>query len=142
MPAVQGPTTPDRVRLVLSPNGELVVFTPNHRAAVVLLARALYGLGLKFAVREIFGSNHVGFFDDRTLSAALQRAGFVTRKLDLFPYDPSRPGQYVSPVSLAAVTVVERLGQPFGRMFRMLAYAQAQGMIGATRHGSCNAIGT
>jgi 2-polyprenyl-3-methyl-5-hydroxy-6-metoxy-1,4-benzoquinol methylase len=111
-------------RRALRPGGELVVYTPNHRAAVVLLARALNAAGLPFAVCEIFGSNHVCFFDDRTLPAALARAGLGASRIELSPYDPSRPGQYVSPLSLLAVTAVERLGQPFGRMFRMLAYAR------------------
>lgn len=112
------------VRKLLKPNGELVVYTPNHRSAVVLMARALGRMGADFAVREIFGSNHLTFFDDRTLRALLLKAGFPIRTMKLSPYDPSRPGQPISPVSLAAVTVIEQLGRPFNRMFRMLAYAQ------------------
>jgi 2-polyprenyl-3-methyl-5-hydroxy-6-metoxy-1,4-benzoquinol methylase len=113
------------VRRALKPGGEFVVYTPNHRAAVVLLARALHAAGLQFAVTEIFGGNHVGFFDDRTLPATLRRAGFEPSRLALSPYDPSRPGQYVSPISLFTVAAVERIGQPFDRVFRMLAYTQA-----------------
>jgi len=113
-------------RRILKPGGELVVYTPNHRAAVVLLAKLLRRVGVGFAVEEIFGGNHVGFFDDQTLLSAMNKAGFALRKMQLFPYDPSRPGQPVSPVSLAAVTAVEQLGKPFHRMFRMLAYAQSQ----------------
>jgi hypothetical protein len=64
------------------------------------------------------------FFDDRTLPSALDKAGFTIRTMKLLPYDPTRPGQTVSPVSLAAVAAVEQLGRPFRRMFRMLAYAQ------------------
>ncbi len=112
------------VRKLLKPKGELVVYTPNHRSAVVLMARALARTGADFAVREIFGSNHLTFFDDRTLRALLSKAGFSIRKMKLFPYDPTRPGQPLSPVSLAAVTVIEQLGRPFNRMFRMLAYAE------------------
>lgn len=111
-------------RRLLRPGGELVVYTPNHRAAVVLLARALARLGIGVPVREIFGGNHVAFFDDRTLPAALDRAGFTVRLLRRAPYDPRRPGQPISSASLLAVTVAERLGQPFGRVFRMTAYAR------------------
>ncbi|HEX2878926.1 MAG TPA: methyltransferase domain-containing protein [Polyangiaceae bacterium] len=111
-------------RRALKPGGELVVYTPNHRAAVVLLARTLYAAGLKFAVIEIFGGNHVGFFDDRTLPAAFRKAGLGPSRLALSPYDPTRPGQYVSPISLMTVAAVERVGQPFDRVFRMLAYTQ------------------
>lgn len=112
------------VHKLLKPNGELVVYTPNHRAAVVLVARALNFIKLDFAVKEIFGSNHLTFFDDRTLKAMLNKAGFSIRAMKLSPYNPSRPGQPISPVSLAAVTAIERLGTPFNRMFRMLAYAR------------------
>jgi 2-polyprenyl-3-methyl-5-hydroxy-6-metoxy-1,4-benzoquinol methylase len=108
----------------LKPRGELVVYTPNHRAAVVGLAKALYRLGLHYPVEELFGRNHVCFFDDRTLSLALRRVGFELRRLEQFAYDPGRPGQDISPLNLAAVTVIERLGRTFGRGFRMLAYAQ------------------
>ncbi len=111
---------------VLKPGGELVVYTPNHRGAVVVLAKLLNALGTGFAIGEIFGGNHVGFFDDRTLPVSLHKTGFAVRQMKLFPYDPSRPGQPVSPLSLAAVTAIEQLGKPFGRMFRMLIYARSQ----------------
>ena len=39
-------------------------------------------------------------------------------------YDPSRPGQAISPLNLAAVATAEWLGRPFGRVFRMLVYAR------------------
>jgi 2-polyprenyl-3-methyl-5-hydroxy-6-metoxy-1,4-benzoquinol methylase len=107
----------------LAVGGRLVVYTPNHRSGVVLLARALQVLGAPFAVREIFGGNHVCFFDDRSLPLALQRAGFSVDAVRLFPYDPSRPGGPISRVALAAVTAVEWLGRPFHRTFRMLAFA-------------------
>lgn len=92
---------------LLKPGGRLVVYTSNHRGAV----------------REIFGGNHVCFFDDRTLPRALAAESFTTDTLQLTPYDPARPGGPVSRASLAAVTLIETLGRPFGRVFRMLAFA-------------------
>ena len=112
------------IRKLLKPDGELVVYTPNHRAAVVVVAKALGYIGSDFAVNEIFGGNHLTFFDDRTLAAILTKAGFSIREMKLSPYDPSRPGQPISRLSLAAVTAIEQLGRPFNRMFRMLAYAR------------------
>ncbi len=112
------------VRSLLAPGGELVVYTPNHRGAVVLLARALHTVGIGGPVVEIFGGNHVCFFDDRTLPRALDRAGFETRVLRRAPYDPARPGQVVPLLSRIGVTAIERLGQPLGRVFRMTAYAR------------------
>jgi 2-polyprenyl-3-methyl-5-hydroxy-6-metoxy-1,4-benzoquinol methylase len=108
----------------LKPGGELVVYTPNHRAAVVELAKLLYRFGVRYPIEELFGRNHICFFDDRTLPLALKTAGFEMRLLEQFPYDPARPGQEISPLNLAAVTLIERLGQPFGRNFRMLVYAR------------------
>ena len=83
-----------------------------------------HAVGIRYPDGEIFGRNHVCFFDDRSLPLALRQAGLAVRLQRQFPYDPSRPGQYVSPLNLAAVTVVEWLGKPFDRVFRMVAYAQ------------------
>jgi 2-polyprenyl-3-methyl-5-hydroxy-6-metoxy-1,4-benzoquinol methylase len=110
-------------RRLLKPMGRLVVYTPNHRGAVVVLAKALRAVGSSVAVREIFGGNHVCFFDDRSLPLALGAEGLTVDALQLFPYDPSRPGQPVSRASLAAVAAVEWIGRPFNRTFRMLALA-------------------
>ncbi len=110
-------------RCLLKPMGRLVVYTPNHRGAVAVLAKAMHALGAGVAVREIFGGNHVCFFDDRSLPRALQAEGFTLDALELSPYDPARPGGPVSRASLAAVTAVEWLGKPFNRTFRMLALA-------------------
>src|SRR5207248_700328 len=68
---------PDPLRVLqaahraLKPGGELVVYTPNHRAAVVGLAKTLHAMGIRSPVREIFGRNHICFFDDRSLAIAL-----------------------------------------------------------------------
>jgi 2-polyprenyl-3-methyl-5-hydroxy-6-metoxy-1,4-benzoquinol methylase len=110
-------------RRLLKPAGRLVVYTPNHRGAVVTLAKMLNALGAGVAVREIFGGNHVCFFDDRSLPRALAAERFTVDELRLSPYDPARPGGPVSRASLAAVTAVEWLGRPFDRVFRMLAFA-------------------
>jgi 2-polyprenyl-3-methyl-5-hydroxy-6-metoxy-1,4-benzoquinol methylase len=110
-------------RRLLKPGGRLVVYTPNHRGAVVVLARLLNGLGIRFAIEDIFGGNHVCFFDAGSLTNALRRQGFSLRSIGFFPYDPARPGGPISPVSLAAVRAAEWLGKPFGRMFRMVVHA-------------------
>jgi len=120
---------PDPMRILravhraLKPGGELVVYTPNHRATVVILAKLLDRMGVHYPVEEIFGRNHICFFDDRSLPLALSRAGFAVDSLKQSPYDPARPGQEISALNLAAVAFVEWLGRPFGRGFRMLASA-------------------
>ncbi|MFN8644266.1 MAG: class I SAM-dependent methyltransferase [Candidatus Binatia bacterium] len=81
----------------LVPGGTLVVYTPDHLAMTVRLARILSRLGVRYPVAEIFGRNHVCFFDHRTLRGILQRAGFADIDLLLRLYDPARPGQVLSP---------------------------------------------
>jgi hypothetical protein len=100
------------------------VYTPNHRALVVELAKLLHAIGIRYPVQEIFGRNHVAFFDDRSLPLALRRAGLELRSLRYAPYDPARPGQEISQLNLLAVQGVEWLGRPLDRVFRMLAYAR------------------
>jgi 2-polyprenyl-3-methyl-5-hydroxy-6-metoxy-1,4-benzoquinol methylase len=46
------------VKRLMKDEGELIVYTPNHRAAVVLLAKVLNTLRADFAIKEIFGGNH------------------------------------------------------------------------------------
>jgi 2-polyprenyl-6-hydroxyphenyl methylase / 3-demethylubiquinone-9 3-methyltransferase len=79
---------------------ELIVYTPNHRAAVVTLAKLLAAGGLDFAFRNVFGGNHVYFLDDRTLMKSLRSTGFHVRDMWTFPYDARRPGMEVSPLYL------------------------------------------
>lgn len=108
---------------LLKPRGRLIVYTPNHRGAIVVFAKLLNAVGADAAVREIFGGNHVCFFDDRSLPRALAAESFSTDTLRLSPYDAARPGGPVSRAKLAAVSLIETLGLPFDRVFRMLAYA-------------------
>lgn len=111
-------------RRVLKPGGKLIVYTPNHRAAVVMLARWLYRLGVQSPVRHIFGCTHVCFFDDLSLPACLNKAGFAIRRTRSFPYEISRPGEDVPTVSLAVIGAAEGIGWLFGRVFRLLVYAE------------------
>lgn len=113
-----------RAARALVPGGALVVYTPNHRAVIVALARVLHALRVRYPVREIFGRNHVAFFDDRTLPEALRRAGLEVGPVRFTRYDTARPGQEVSALDMLAVTAAEWAGKPFDRVFRMLAYAR------------------
>ncbi len=113
-----------RVHAALRPGGTLVVYTPNHRALVVGFARLLHAAGVRGPLQEFFGRNHVAFFDDRSLPLALARAGFQLLGMERFRYDPTRPGQEVSAAQVAVVAALERLGAPFGRVMRLLAWAR------------------
>jgi hypothetical protein len=81
-------------------------------------------VGVDFAFRNVFGGNHVCFFDNSTLAAALSSAGFKVRSIWKFPYDPRRPGMRISLANLVIIRVVEELGRPFGAVFRMIAFAR------------------
>lgn len=107
----------------LKPGGQLVIFTPNHGSSVVLIARILEKLGIRFPVQEIFGCNHVCFFDTKTLPKAIEAAGFTVDSVWKFPYDPIRPGQPMSLVALISATLSDWIGYPFGAVFRMVHYA-------------------
>ena len=111
----------------LKPGGKLVLFTPNHGSSVVAAARIMEKFGAKFAVQEIFGGNHVCFFDSRTLPAAVHAAGFETDFVWKFPYDPKRAALNISLPSLLAATVTDWIGYPFGAVFRMVHYAHKPG---------------
>ena len=91
---------------------------------MVLFARLLNALAIRYPVQEIFGRNHLCFFDDRSLPLALKSVGFEVWLRQLSPYDPTRPGQYISALDLAVVTLVEWLGKPLNRVFLMLVYAR------------------
>lgn len=107
----------------LRPGGTAVVYTPNHRSAIVGVASLMKRFGAGGPIYEIFGSNHVCFFDDRSLPRAVAKAGFEVREQKVLSYDPRRPGQYVSPINLAALTVIEAFAWPLNRGFRLLSYA-------------------
>ena len=108
----------------LKPGGTLVIFTPNHGSSVVLIARILEKIGIRFPVREIFGSNHVCFFDTKTLPKAIEAAGFQVDSVWKFPYDVSRSGQPMSLLNLIVATLSDWIGYPFGTVFRMVHYAR------------------
>ncbi len=107
----------------LNPGGHLIVYTPNHAALIVRIAHGLYQLGFRRPIDEIFGDHHLSYFDKRSLTQALTRAGFLIDKWWLFPYDTARPGGPTSRFHLLAIGCIEWLGFPFGRVFRMVCFA-------------------
>ena len=112
------------IRRLLRPTGQLVVYTPNHRASLVLAARALHRIGVSFPVRAIFGGNHIDVFDDRSLPLLLRSTGFDVQRIVRSPYDPERAGLPLSPFAAAGIRALELVGTPFGRTFRLLVYAR------------------
>ncbi|MFO0612721.1 MAG: class I SAM-dependent methyltransferase [Polyangiaceae bacterium] len=107
----------------LRPGGTAVIYTPNHSSAIVGVASVMHKLGARGPIYEIFGQNHVCFFDHRSLPLAATKAGFEVGKQRVLSYDPRRPGQRVSAVNLLALTLIEAVAWPVNRGFRLLTYA-------------------
>ena len=113
-----------KIRTILGPEGQLVIYTPNHRSFIVAIARFLYKIGITFPINNIFGGNHVCFFDERSLKKALNIAGFEMEYSWRFTYNIKRPGDKFSFVNLLFVIVFDWFGWLFGRSFRIVVYAK------------------
>ena len=112
---------------LLRPGGLLVVYTPNHRSLIAQLSLALYrltGERIRAPAYTVFGTNHVCFFDHRTLPIALQKAGYIVDTMQRVKYDPAHEGEVDSHSILAiGLSGLETLAQPLGLPYRLLAFA-------------------
>ena len=113
-----------KVRQLLRPDGELVIYTPNHDSSIVKLGNYLARRGAFELAQEIFASNHVSFFSQKTLARVLHECGFELRRLQLLPYNPRRPGGHYPSAKLWALYFFESVARPFGELFRIVAYAK------------------
>jgi len=113
-----------KIRTILGPEGQLVIYTPNHRSFIVTIARFLYKIGITFPINELFSGGHVCFFDESSLKKALNIAGFEIEYSWRFPYNIKRPGIKYSFVNLLFVIVFDWFGWLFGRPFRIVVYAK------------------
>jgi len=125
---------------LLRPGGILVVYTPNHRSLIAQLALVAYKLS-SGAVRgpayTIFGTNHVCFFDHRSLPEALLRAGYILDVMYHLKYDPGHQGEIEDRSALAlGIKSVEMLGQVTGRPYRLLAFVRRPPSIPPHAEGS------
>jgi len=112
------------IRKHLAPKGELIVYTPNHKAPIVQAARFLNMFGMEQPMDNIFANNHLSFFDDDTLPRALKSVDLRMREKIVRPYDIRRPGGRISLTNLLMVSAIENLGYLFtGSGFRLLIYA-------------------
>lgn len=113
---------------LLRPGGLLVVYTPNHRSLIAQLSLALYRLTSGRICRPayiVFGTNHVCFFDHRTLPVALENAGYVVDTVYGIKYDPAHEGEVKNHSMLAlGLRIVEVFAQPMGLPYRLLAFAR------------------
>lgn len=112
-----------RVKELLGPKGELIIYTPNHDAPIVWLGKFLKFLGSNRLINILFAGNHVSFFDDKTIVSVLDEAGFSLKNVSFKRY--SRPGISVSRFVLAIISIVEGIGCCFGQHgFRMFIFAE------------------
>lgn len=113
---------------LLRPGGLLVVYTPNHRSLIAQLSLALYRLTGGRICRPayiVFGTNHVSFFDHRTLPTALERSGYRVDAVRRIKYDPAHEGEVTNHSVLAlSLRIVEAFAQPMGLSYRLLVFAR------------------
>ncbi|MCK4325576.1 class I SAM-dependent methyltransferase [bacterium] len=111
-----------KVKGFLVPGGELIIYTPNHNSPIVRLGKLLKSLGINHLISVIFAENHVSFFDEKTITSILNRAGFSPISLSCKAYD--RPGREIPSFVLAIISVIENVGCYLGGLgFRMFIYA-------------------
>jgi 2-polyprenyl-3-methyl-5-hydroxy-6-metoxy-1,4-benzoquinol methylase len=113
---------------LLKPGGLLVVYTPNHRSVIAWLSLALYrlsGRNLCTPAYIVFGTNHVCFFDHKTLPMAFERTGFDVEAMHRVRYEPAREGEVGGQSGLAfGLRALEIFAQTIGLPYRLLAFAR------------------
>jgi len=117
----------DTARQLLRPGGLLVIYTPNHRSLIAQLSLGLYRLTgghIRTPAYTILGTNHVCFFDHRTLPLALRRAGYVVDTIYRVKYDTRRQGEVSGRFALTlSVEVLETVACLIHLPYRLLAFA-------------------
>jgi 2-polyprenyl-3-methyl-5-hydroxy-6-metoxy-1,4-benzoquinol methylase len=110
---------------LLKPDGEVIVYTPNHNSLIVKIANLLYSFGIKSPVENIFACTHTIFFTTETLKKHLIDAGYDISEILHFNYDISRPGQKVSMAAKIGVSLIEKIGNLTGfNGFRVVIFAR------------------
>lgn len=109
---------------LLVPEGELIIYTPNHKSPIVRMSMLLHAAGFNRPAENVFATNHVSFFEKRTLSEILEKTGFRERIIVMKPYDLFRPGMPISILNLMMISIIEYLGYFFtGSGFRLISYS-------------------
>ena len=84
-----------KIKNVLSEDGELIVYTPNHDSLVVKIAHFLHKIGIKGPIENIFACSHTFFFTTKTLKSTLISAGYEIKTVKHFKYNTNLTGQDV-----------------------------------------------
>lgn len=115
------------LRTRLKPNGELILYTPDHSSLIVSVASWLYRLGRTSAIDNIFACTHTCFFTSKTLQSTVEKAGFEVVEVRTLPYDTTRTGQEVSAASKLFINAIEGTGKMLGyNGFRVILVAKAK----------------
>ncbi len=111
------------IKNLMSDHAVLVIYTPNHNALIVKVARWLYKLGVKSPVENFFASTHTGFFDKKSLTHLTVDSGYKIERFEFSRYNIQQPGQYVPFFSKVTIYLCEIIGIFLGfGGFRMTAY--------------------
>lgn len=113
------------IRELITPDGELIIYTPNHNAPIVKFAKLLRLAGFRQPLENIFANNHISFFNKQTINLILDKSKFVVRKTFEKPYDPRRPGAPIPFIPLYAAACIDYTGYLVTHSgFRLLIYAE------------------
>lgn len=114
-----------KLKVLLKPEGELIIYTPNHNSLIIKISDFFYRLGIKSPIENIFACTHTCFFTTETLCKILIQSGFQIYEVRHFNYDTSRPGQKVTLITKVAINIIEKLGSLLGfNGFRVVVYAK------------------
>ena len=113
---------------ILAPGGTLMLFTINQRSLISrvgdLLHRATLGRWSRPLVL-LYDIHHNFFFDPRTISDLVDRAGFGTVEIDWMDADIDRwQNVPIPPVLSAGSKLLDRVARVVGQPYRMIVYAR------------------
>ena len=110
---------------ILTDDGIIVIYTPNHRSLIVGAFRLLYLLSYKKPAALTFASNHISFFDNHSIKVAAINCGMKIYKQFFEIFTSQRMGGRVQPVIGFVISLIDRLGFIFAkRPFRMICYLE------------------
>ena len=109
---------------ILNNDGYLIVYTPNHKALIVQVAKYLHKIFCidKF-IDPIFNDVHMVYFDKKTLKIALERCGYKIDKVFFYRYDSSRTN-IATGTTTRILWLLEQIASVFNLQFRMLMIAK------------------
>jgi len=113
---------------ILAPGGTLMLFTINQRSLISRVGDFLFRASARQWQRPLvllYDIHHNYFFDPRTITELLERAGFRAVEIDWMDADIDRWQNVPIPPLLAfGSRILDRVARVIGRPYRMIVYAR------------------